>query len=439
MHSTVIMVESMSLTSRRLRRSAGRHDGDVAGAVAQRRLGARADRTRGRRSSTGSSQASSSAQPARRRRRAPARRAATGAPLERRALRVGDQADDVGHGADCPRSARGHASGRSMTGLIVIGRPDGERQVGAGAAAGRGERRRDHQRRQHAAVPRSAHPDRAPDARRTRRARRTGCTASWMPPSRHRSGAGCSWRARRSARRCAAAAAGDRGRRHRALSACPAARPRAGPRHSGRGPRAPPARGSPRSARRRFMPSSPSCDPGDGRAAAADRSPAAAARLRGRRRHRPLARGLAGDAARCASSCRRAAAASRWCRRAPALYQRIERAPARHDRARRARRARRRCAERSLPADLPLMRAVAVPELLAHLAGRRRPRHGARAGDRPDPPLRQAAAHLAAPPAARAARRRRHSATTAIRGGRWRCGRPLLTEPRLRRTSFRSA
>ena len=45
MHSTVIMVESMSLTSRRLRRPGAGTTRDVDGRVAQRRLDARADRS----------------------------------------------------------------------------------------------------------------------------------------------------------------------------------------------------------------------------------------------------------------------------------------------------------------------------------------------------------------------------------------------------------
>ena len=45
MHSTVIMVESMSLTRRRLRRSR-RHDGDVEGGVAERRATRARDRRR---------------------------------------------------------------------------------------------------------------------------------------------------------------------------------------------------------------------------------------------------------------------------------------------------------------------------------------------------------------------------------------------------------
>ena len=83
-------------------------------------------------------------------------------------------------------------------------RPDGERQIGAGAAARRGGRRRGHQCGQHAAVSRSAHHYGAARARRMKRGRRIGCSASWMPTSRHRWAAGCSSQHRRSPRRAAA-------------------------------------------------------------------------------------------------------------------------------------------------------------------------------------------------------------------------------------------
>jgi len=113
---------------------------------------------------------------------------------------------------------------------------------------------------------------------------------------------------------------------------------------------------------------------------------------------------------------------------------------------------------RSLPADLPLMKALAVPELLAHVAGRgdldtagagaaaaqggrggraagasggpAAARRGDRARGAADPPVRPAPDHLAAPPAAGAA------ACGGLRRGRrseagYGIGRPLLTEPSL--------
>ena len=55
--------------------------------------------------------------------------------------------------------------------------------------------------------------------------------------------------------------------------------------------------------------------------------------------------------------------------------------------------------------DLPLLKAVGVRELLAHLEGRLELAERARARHDPDAPLRQAPDHLAAPPAARAGAR----------------------------------
>ena len=288
-----------------------RHDADVQGGLGASAASTRARISHGRRH----------LRPAARRLRprrasAPSRRAPAPGPQPspRRAAPAPDRRSGIRREPWRGLSSKrpGHASGRSMTGLIVIGRPDGERQVGAGAAPGRGRARRGHQRRQHAAVSRSARSSRRARRRRTRRARRTGCTASWMPPIRRRSGAGCSSRGRRSARRWRQRRPRDRGRRHRALSACPAAWSRAGPGHAG-----PDVRGAARArlaalgVRRHFMPSSPGW------------IPAMAARLRPTDRQRllrayevvvgdrALARGLAGHAAAARRACRRGAAASR--------------------------------------------------------------------------------------------------------------------------------
>ena len=193
------------------------------------------------------------------------------------------------------------------------GRPDRERQVGPGAAPGRSRARRDHQRRQHAAVPRSAPSHgppyaRGPGARAPSAVRHPGCRGSGIGRALAAAGGGGDRRG------AGGAAARDRGRRHRAVSACPAAWPGAGSGHPRRRSRRRPG------AARRAGCAGISCrarraGSRDGRAPAPDRSPAAAARVRGRRRHRALACSLAGDAAAARRVCRRAAAASLWCRR----------------------------------------------------------------------------------------------------------------------------
>ena len=144
-----------------------------------------------------------------------------------------------------------------------------------------------------------ADPDRAARRGRARAACRTGSTACCRGRALlgRRAGAAMARAAidEAHARRPAA----DRRRRHRALSARAAAGPgaesRRFPRRSASGAcEAPGAAG----ARRPSMPSSRARDPGDGRAAAAQRPPARPARawevLRG---DRPLARPMAGDGA----------------------------------------------------------------------------------------------------------------------------------------------
>ena len=189
-------------------------------------------------------------------------------------------------------------------------RPDGERQIGARAAPGGSHGRHDHQCRQHAALPRPAHPDRAAHARGRSARPASAVRRARSPRTRPRPAAGSSWPG---AAIGEALAEGGR----RSWSAAPASicmpcctasrrsrrsRRRSGPRRG---------RGSRRSAARRSTPSSP------------QRDPAMAARLRPTDRQRLMrayevvvgtGRSLAAwqEAPPCASSCRsRVSSASR--------------------------------------------------------------------------------------------------------------------------------
>ena len=253
-------------------------------------------------------------------------------------------------------------------------------------------------------------------ARRMKRGRRIGCSVSWMPPSRHRWAAGCSSQHRRSPRR---ARHSDRpswsGAADSICVPCCTAwrrsrifRSRSGRRHGC---------GSPNAACPRCGPNSPSWTRswrhGCGRPIASDCSAPTRSSSRPDGRSRP---GRRCQRLRIELPQRRCGLALMPPR--AALYQRIERR-LRDMVESGAIEELRALHRRRLPADLPLMKAVAVPELLAYVAGGVDLETALAAGDRPDSSLCQATDHLAAPPVARAAAgrgiRREHP-------GAWRLG-----------------